>query len=324
MFVFTHILRTFAAEMKKKLSISELQRRLKPWMFPVAMIIGVLFHNYISAVEWVVPYLIFTMLTITFCRVKPREFDLSPMLWIMLSVQILGSMAVFVSIRPFGLDLAQAAFICVLCPTATAAPVVTGMLGGSIPRVAAFSVLSNLSVAILAPFLFTWIGGEASGLGFTEEFMSIAMKVAPMIVFPMLLAFALYFCAPKVHRGIARVQGVSFYLWSLSLIVVVGRAVAFVMAEPVGAIPQMVAMALIAGVLCAVQFVIGRRVGRRFGDPVSGAQGLGQKNTVLAIWMSLTYLDPISSVGPAAYIAWQNTVNSLQIYFKTRKDLKSE
>ena len=96
------------------------------------------------------------------------------------------------------------------------------------------------------------------------------------------------------------------------------------MAEPVGAIPQMIAMALIAGVLCAVQFVIGRRVGRRFGDPVSGAQGLGQKNTVLAIWMSLTYLDPISSVGPAAYIAWQNTVNSLQIYFKTRKDLKSK
>ncbi len=310
--------------MKRRLSISELQRRLKPWMFPVAMILGVLFHNYISAVEWVVPYLIFTMLTITFCRVKPREFDLSPMLWIMLSVQILGSMAVFVSIRPFDLDLAQAAFICVLCPTATAAPVVTGMLGGSIPRVAAFSVLSNLSVAILAPFLFTWIGGEASGLGFTEEFMSIAMKVAPMIVFPMLLAFALYFCAPKLHSGIARVQGVSFYLWSLSLIVVVGRAVAFVMAEPVGAIPQMIAMALIAGVLCAVQFVIGRRVGRRFGDPVSGAQGLGQKNTVLAIWMSLTYLDPISSVGPAAYIAWQNTVNSLQIYFKTRKDLKSE
>ncbi len=293
-------------------------------MFPIAMVLGVLFHSYISAVEWVVPYLIFTMLTITFCRVRPKEFDLSPMLWIMLAVQILGSVAVFMAVKPFGLDLAQAAFICVLCPTATAAPVVTGMLGGSIPRVAAFSVLSNLSVAVLAPVLFTWIGGNGSELSFTDEFMSIAMKVAPMIVFPMLLAFALYFCAPKIHRGIARVQGVSFYLWSLSLIVVVGRAVSFVMAEPVAAIPEMIAMALIAGFLCAIQFIIGRKVGSRYGDPVSGAQGLGQKNTILAIWMSLTYLNPVSSVGPAAYIAWQNTVNSLQMYFKTKRDLKSD
>lgn len=291
-------------------------------MFPIAMVIGALFHNYISIVEWIVPYLIFTMLTITFCRVKPREFDLSPMLWIMISVQIVGSVAVFLAIRPLGLDLAQAAFICVLCPTATAAPVVTGMLGGSIPRVAAFSVLSNLSVAILAPFLFTWVGGNGSELSFAEEFMSIAIKVAPMIVFPMLVAFLLYLCAPKIHKGIAQVQGVSFYLWSLSLIVVIGRAVSFIMTEPADAIPEMIAMALLAGVICAAQFVIGRKVGRRYGDPISGAQGLGQKNTVLAIWMTLTYLNPVSSVGPAAYIAWQNTVNSLQIYFKTKKDLK--
>lgn len=310
--------------MKNRPSISRIQRRLKPWMFPIAMVLGVIFHNYIHAVERVVPYLIFTMLTITFCRVKPREFDLSPMLWIMLAVQILGSVAVFLAIRPLGIDLAQAAFICVFCPTATAAPVVTGMLGGSIPRVAAFSVISNLSVAVLAPFLFTWVGGNGAELSFMQEFTSIALKVAPMIVFPMLLAFMLYFFAPKVHSGIAGVQGISFYLWSLSLIVVVGRAVSFIMEEPAAAIPEMIAMAVAAGVLCAVQFVAGRRVGRRFGDPVSGAQGLGQKNTILAIWMTLTYLNPIASVGPAAYIAWQNTVNSLQIYFKTKRELGSE
>ena len=162
-----------------------------------AMVLGVLFHSYISVVEWVVPYLIFTMLAITFCRVRLREFDLSPMLWIMLAVQIIGSVAVFLAVRPLDIDLAQAAFICVLCPTATAAPVVTGMLGGSIPRVAAFSVLSNLSVALLAPVLFTWVGDSGADLSFKEEFISISMKVAPMIVFPMLLAFILYFCAPK-------------------------------------------------------------------------------------------------------------------------------
>lgn len=287
-------------------------------MLPLAMLCGLLFHPWLEAVAWVVPYLIFTMLTITFCRVRPRQFELSTMLWIMLAIQLAGSAVVFLVLRPFSLDVAQAIFICVLCPTATAAPVVTGMLGGSVPRVAAYSVLCNLAVALLAPLLFVWVGEGAAAMSFADEFKSVALQVAPLIVLPLALAFGLYFFAPKVHSGIGSVQGVSFYLWAVSLVVVVGRAVAFILAEPAAAIPEMIVIALGAGVVCVLQFAAGRRIGRRYGDAVSGAQGLGQKNTVLAIWMALTYLNPIASIGPAAYIVWQNSINSAQLYFKMK------
>lgn len=296
----------------------EFQRRAKPWVLPLAMLCGLLFHPWLEAVAWVVPYLIFTMLTITFCRVRPRQFELSPMLWIMLAIQLAGSAVVFLVLRPFSLDVAQAVFICVLCPTATAAPVVTGMLGGSVPRVAAYSVLCNLAVALLAPLLFVWVGEGAAAMSFADEFKSVALQVAPLIVLPLALAFGLYFFAPKVHSAIGSVQGVSFYLWAVSLVVVVGRAVAFILAEPAAAIPEMIVIALGAGVVCVLQFAAGRRIGRRYGDAVSGAQGLGQKNTVLAIWMALTYLNPIASIGPAAYIVWQNSINSAQLYFKMK------
>ena len=296
----------------------EFQRRAKPWVLPLAMLCGLLFHPWLEAVAWVVPYLIFTMLTITFCRVRPRQFELSPMLWIMLAIQLAGSAVVFLVLRPFSLDVAQAVFICVLCPTATAAPVVTGMLGGSVPRVAAYSVLCNLAVALLAPLLFVWVGEGAAAMSFADEFKSVALQVAPLIVLPLALAFGLYFFAPKVHSAIGSVQGVSFYLWAVSLVVVVGRAVAFILAEPAAAIPEMIVIALGAGIVCVLQFAAGRRIGRRFGDAVSGAQGLGQKNTVLAIWMALTYLNPIASIGPAAYIVWQNSINSAQLYFKMK------
>lgn len=287
-------------------------------MLPLAMLCGLLFHPWLEAVAWVVPYLIFTMLTITFCRVRPRQFELSTMLWIMLAIQLAGSAVVFLVLRPFSLDVAQAIFICVLCPTATAAPVVTGMLGGSVPRVAAYSVLCNLAVALLAPLLFVWVGEGAAAMSFADEFKSVALQVAPLIVLPLALAFGLYFFAPKVHSAIGSVQGVSFYLWAVSLVVVVGRAVAFILAEPAAAIPEMIVIALGAGVVCVLQFAAGRRIGRRYGDAVSGAQGLGQKNTVLAIWMALTYLNPIASIGPAAYIVWQNSINSAQLYFKIK------
>ncbi len=296
----------------------EFQRRAKPWVLPLAMLCGLLFHPWLEAVAWVVPYLIFTMLAITFCRVRPRQFELSPMLWIMLAIQLAGSAVVFLVLRPFSLDVAQAVFICVLCPTATAAPVVTGMLGGSVPRVAAYSVLCNLAVALLAPLLFVWVGEGAAAMSFADEFKSVALQVAPLIVLPLALAFGLYFFAPKVHSAIGSVQGVSFYLWAVSLVVVVGRAVAFILAEPAAAIPEMIVIALGAGIVCVLQFAAGRRIGRRYGDAVSGAQGLGQKNTVLAIWMALTYLNPIASIGPAAYIVWQNSINSAQLYFKMK------
>ena len=77
-------------------------------------------------------------------------------------------------------------------------------------------------------------------------------------------------------------------------------------------------LALVALVLCLIQFAVGRAIGRRCGDRVVGAQGLAQKNTVLAVWMAWTYFDPVSSVAPAAYIAWQNIINSIQLYLHGR------
>ena len=84
------------------------------------------------------------------------------------------------------------------------------------------------------------------------------------------------------------------------------------------ALAALVTLALLALVACAVQFAVGRRIGRACGDRIAGAQGLGQKNTVLAIWMALTYLNPLTSVAPAAYVIWQNTFNSAQLYFRMR------
>ncbi len=79
-------------------------------------------------------------------------------------------------------------------------------------------------------------------------------------------------------------------------------------------------MAITAALICVVQFAVGRYIGGKCGDKVSAAQGLAQKNTVLGIWMALNYLLPVSSIGPAAYIIWQNLVNSWQLFRKTRAE----
>ncbi|MDE6464263.1 MAG: transporter [Muribaculaceae bacterium] len=300
------------------MKFSELQALLKPWMMPAAIMLGFLFHSEISVLEWIIPYLIFTMLLLTFCRIEPRHLRFDRTMWLLLCIQLGGALPVYFLLRGFNVSVAQSAMICVLCPVATAAPVVTGLLGGNIGRVAAFSVISNIGVSLAAPLIFAWVAPRGE-MSFFSEFMEIASRVAPMIILPLLVAFGLRFSLPSVHRRLAAAAPVAFYLWSCSLIIVVGRSVSFIMAEPASYWPVMGAMALVAAVICVLQFVVGKYVGRRMGDSISSGQSLGQKNTILAIWMAMAYLNGVASVGPAAYVIWQNMFNSWQIYRRTRR-----
>lgn len=302
--------------------MSSFRKKIKPWMLPIAMILGVLLHNWIGYVAFMSKYLIFIMLLITYCRVKPSEFRVGPYIWCLLAVQIIGATALYAVLKPVNAILAQGAFICVFCPTATAAPVITGMLGGSIPKVATYSLISHLTVALLAPPLLSYIG-EGAGIPFGESLLAIARNVLPLILGPLALALLMQRYVPRVHESIATHQGLSFYIWAFALILVVGNSVTFLLREPAEMIPLMLALAAAALAACIGQFALGRRIGRRYGDPVSGAQSLGQKNTVLAIWLALTYLNPVASAAPAAYVAWHNTVNSWQIYRRERAALKS-
>jgi BASS family bile acid:Na+ symporter len=284
----------------------------------MAMVAGLLFHNFMDKIAFLAPYLIFVMLLITFCRVKFENVRITKFSWSLLAVQVLGALMCYFAILPFDEVIAQGVFICIFCPTATAAPVITGMLGGDIVRLITYSLISNTVVAILSPFLFAMM--SQADISIISSTIIIAERVVPLIIAPLIVAMILRRVTPRVHKVIAEHQSLSFYIWALSLFIVVGRAVSFILKEPAGCIPQMIALALFSLVACLAQFGIGRRIGRACGDKVAGTQGLGQKNTVLAIWMALTYLHPLSSVAPAAYVAWQNTINSLQLYFKAKRD----
>ena len=303
------------------MNFAQIRQKIKPWMLPIAMLGGILFHNALAKIAFITPYLIFTMLCITFCKVKPSEFRVTRLSWFLLIVQIGGALGAYYAIAPFNTIVAQGIMICFLCPTASAAPVVTGMLGGSVARVTTFSVISNIAVALLAPLLFSKYGVPTSGSStLVEAQLSILQRVAPLLIIPLIIAYLLRKIAPKVANTIATHQGISFYLWAIALFIVVGRAISFVISEPSDEIPTMIALAVGAAIACCIQFWAGRKIGYLCGDKVAGAQGLGQKNTILAIWLALTWLHPLASVGPAAYIAWQNIINSAQLYKATKQN----
>ena len=290
---------------------------LRTVSMPLGMVVGAMFCRPIAALEtasggMITPSLIFLMLFFTFCRVDVRSMRLQPLhLWL-LTAQIVFSVAVYGILLPFSPTVAQGGMICVLTPIAMAAVVIGGMLGADIVSMTTFSLLCNMTIAVVAPFILSVVGSGDCSLAV------ILARGAPLLILPFAAAQGCRALIPKVSGWVAAHSQISFYLWLVSLTVIIGRTTAFIIDLRDASLATELWLAFAALAICLGQFKVGRMLGRRYGDAPAGGQSLGQKNTVLAVWMAQSFLDPISSIAPTAYIVWQNFVNSYQIWRKDR------
>ena len=298
--------------------LQSLHRNVKTVAMPSAMLVGAVLCRPVTALEtWsgrmVTPVLIFLMLFVTFCRVRPSEMRLSMLHGWLLLFQTIACVGVYFLLLPLDRTVAQGAMICVLAPVAMAAVVIGGMLGANVATMATYSLLCNMAVALLAPAVLSFAGTGAC------SFAGMLARIVPLLVLPFAAAQCCRAVLPGVAGWVAAHSRISFYLWLVSLVVVIGRTTAFLIDLHDASAATELWLAAAALVICLVQFKTGRAIGRRYGDPAAGGQSLGQKNTVLAVWMAQSFLDPISSVAPTAYIVFQNFVNSYQIWRKDRE-----
>ena len=291
------------------------RQTIKTIAMPLAMVVGAVLCRPLAQLEaasanMLTPLLIASMLFLTFCRIDLRQMRLKWIHLAMLAVQIVGGVVVFVAVKPLlGVVVAQGAMMCVLAPIAMAAVVIGGMLGANVATMVSYSLVCNIVTAVAVPPIL-----HAFGNG-TCTFVEIISRVAPTLIAPFVVAQALRYTLPRLAKWFADHSSYSFYIWLFSLVLVMGRTTAFIIDTDANILTE-IELALVALILCLAQFRLGRYMGEKSGDRVAGAQSVGQKNTILAIWLSLNFLNPIASIAPTAYIVWQNFVNSYQIYKK--------
>lgn len=280
---------------------------------PVGMVIGALLCYPINAFdEWcggmTTPLFIFSMLFCTFCRVNVRDMKPSWLhLWLMV-VQVAITVAIYMALLPLGETVAQGGMICALAPMAMGAVVIAGMLGANIATMATHCLICNFAIAFIAPpILSAWGNG-------TCTVVEILMRVAPLLISPFVVAQLCRWLTPKAARWIGSHTMIPFYIWLWSLVVIIGKTTYFIIQSGTSHLATEIVLAVVALVICLVQFGVGRWLGKRYGDVAAGTQALGQKNTVMAVWLAQSFLNPLSCVAPTAYIVWQNIVNSYQIY----------
>ena len=310
-------------------------RFIKNWTLPIAMLIGTL--AYLVFAKWsflapakpyvnsfvsiITPWLIFAQLLLTFCKIdwkelKPKRWHL----WLLMiqgfSCALTAGVLLCVPMGELSKGFWEGMMVCLICPTATAAAVITGKLGGNAATLTTYTLLSNLLGAVMVPLVFPLVEPH-EGLTFWSAFFRILSKVFPLLLAPFFVALFLKHYVRNVHRWLMEHSGMAFYIWAFALALVMGQTARSLINSDLSA--WLVAL---GGLFtCAVQFLLGKRIGSVYHDRISAGQALGQKNTVLAIWMASAYLHPLATIAPGSYVLWQNIVNSYQLWKKRKKEI---
>ena len=310
---------------------------LKNWTLPVAIAVGsVCYLTFLwvpaldqlgdrlgAIINVVFPMAVFSTLFVTFCKVdfhqmRPHRWHVGVL--VAQLVLVAANVAVILWCRDNAMQktLWEAVLTCVIAPSAAAAPVVTGKLGGNISTMSAFTVISSFASALMIPFVFPLLEQTAHA-SFWAAFLIILEKVALVLVLPLVLGWSVQHLGPfikpvgRFHKSIVSMPNLSFYCWAFSLSITSGITVKNIVHSGASAILLM-AIALLTLLLCFVQFGVGRGIGHRLGEHINSGQALFQKNTALAIWVAYMYLNPVASVGAGCYVLWQNLINSLELW----------
>jgi BASS family bile acid:Na+ symporter len=311
---------------------------IKNWTLPISMITGIVAYFVFvalpfgpevhklaeDAISVVQPSLVAAMLFVSFCKVAPSDLKLRKwhvwLLCVQLALFLLCVAAALCLKGHEGLELlAEGGMLCFVCPTATAAAVVTGKLGGSAGSIVTYTLIINLAISFIAPVFLPMVHPQP-GLDFRDALFMVMGKVFPLLVCPLMVAWVVRYLLPYLHRAILKVPNLAFYLWAVALAIAITVTTKSIVHSTVSVWYQ-VGLAFVSLVACVLQFYLGKCIGGKQGEKICGGQAFGQKNTVFIIWLGYTFLTPVTAVVGGFYSVWHNCINSWQLY-KARKENK--
>lgn len=302
------------------------------FLFKYVSFLAPLKHPAFVVSHGIMPVLIFVMLLFTFSKVNLKQYCFKMWYVYIVVLQLVMIVGLYVLISKFsswdGRFALEGAMICIFAPTATAAAVIVKKLGGNVPTITTYTLLAGFVTAVIVPAMLPLLPPSDlhldSSFTFWRLFGILVGKVCPLLIAPFLLTLLLRWLAPAVNTFIAvKSKDSAFYIWGFALIINVAQMMYAIDHCAIDA--SHIVMIAVGGLAaCLLQFGIGKTVGAFCHDTISCGQGMGQKNTIISIWISLTFMNPITAVGPGSYMIWQNIINSFQIIKKSRKTFNPE
>lgn len=279
-----------------------------------AFVVGYSFPE-LNALNGLIRWMIVAMLFLTFLGLRVRHMKIDRRHGLILLCNLAVGIGSFLVLWAAGQrQLGEIAFFTGITPTATAAPVIMGFLGGHVEFVTTALLVDNAAVSALMPLILPAV----TGTGGWEIYRDVALSVFVVMFLPLLAALLVRRINPRTFLWPRKLKDVSFGLWVGSLTLIVAHASYDIHHNPDLSHSMLWQIGAVSLVLCVVNFALGRLIGgpdmRR-----ECSQALGQKNTTLTIVLAMTYAGPVVAMGPTFYVLWHNLWNSIQMYRAARK-----
>jgi len=310
---------------------------IREWMLPAAIVLGIslyMIYHFSPSLhvygKWLHPLasegqrlIVALLLFFQFVKTSPHDLKLSSWHLKALALQVgsfLACAGIVLLLEP-GTPrmLLECAMLCLICPTASAAGVITDRLGGNLASTVTYLVMINVAATFLIPLVIPVVNPSAQ-MGFWHYVGHIALKVFPVLILPGLLAWLIRYTTHRLQRALMRWASNSFYIWGvgLTLALVLATRALLLSGLDLWSIAGIVVVSVVA---CFFQFWAGHRFHRKKVESLTAGQALGQKNTGFLIWLGYNYMTPVTSVAGGLYAIWQNLYNSWELYQKEKGKL---
>ncbi|GLB54111.1 hypothetical protein NBRC110019_31520 [Neptunitalea chrysea] len=211
-------------------------------------------------------------------------------------------------------DLAMVGFILGAAPTAAAAAVVANMMKLNVPFVTVSTVLSNLVSVIFIPIALPLLTKEP----LLVSPIFIVLQVFITLGIPLIIGQLVTNYTPKLTAKIVPLKPFSFVLFIFNMFIASGNCSDYIQNHSTVSINTIL---LIAGITCVIGFInfkVGEWTAPKAIKYESGL-AIGRKNTMFALWISITYVNPMVGLAPVFYLVFHNVYNSAQLWFLERK-----
>ena len=258
------------------------------------------------------------LLLFAFLDIKMDRATIQKSHYYILAANIVLPLALFFTLKIYNLHLAQAAFVTALAPTAIAAPVVISILKRKVEYVIFSLLITNIVIALMIPFLFANLINSTVPISIS----SVLFPVLYVFLIPFVLAQLIKKFVPIVYSWLSRIKDESFYLLMIAIYLGTSKASHYIRTEMTQSFEIVIYIGVCSLIICLLNFNFGSFLGgRKFS--VEGGQSLGQKNNAFTIWLALTFINPLSVLGPVFYVLFQNIYISWQLYRYNRNRLQA-
>jgi len=281
---------------------------MKTILLLVAITIGILFP-YGSNYTFLIRYFLMLMLFFSFLDARLEKEIIRKSHFVILATIVGSSILVYFLLKPVSLVLAQTAFITAIAPTAIAAPVIISLKKGNVAFVSFSLLLNNIVIALLIPFLLPLLMNSNSDISVGQVLLPIIVTLsAPFVAAQLTKKFL-----PRVWKALVGWKDSSFYILIINIYIATSEASQYLRSGLASEIEIVLLIFFTSAILCILFFSLGWLIGgKEYASEAS--QSLGQKNNAFTIWISLSFVSPIASLGPIFYVLFQNFYISWELF----------